>query len=364
MTFAVSKTRLLKSALAGCAMACVMTLPAQALDTVKIGWPAAFASNMAHLTFGKEIGVFKDENLDWEVVSMQGTFPVVQQILSGGFDTGYVGVETVVQSAQPNAVATPLRFVYNYTRQSIWEMVVLEDSPIKDLAELKGKTIGIAGPTFGNVPGTKAAMEISGVKPNEYTFLSTGAGAPAFRALTTKQADALNLWDTMHATMEAMGTKVRRLSYPEGIDKLSSHGFAFTEDSIKNRPEFIARFGRAIAKSIIACDANLEECIRSFWRAFPAQKPQGTDEAAMKQEKIILGARLKKLLYFPEGAPKVMGSFSDQEWKSIINSLKLGGVITKTDIPMDQLYTSKFFEDFNKFDAAEIRKRAEAATKK
>ena len=26
---------------------------------LKIGWPAGFASNMAHLTFGKELGLFK-----------------------------------------------------------------------------------------------------------------------------------------------------------------------------------------------------------------------------------------------------------------------------------------------------------------
>lgn len=336
---------------------------AQSPDVVKIGWPAGFASNMAHLTFGKELGLFKDDNLDYEVVSMQGTYPVIQQILSGGFDTGYVGVETVVNALQPGATPIPLRFVFNYTRQSIWEIVVPENSPIKGLADLKGKTIGIAGPTFGNVPVTKAALGVVGIQPSQYSLFTVGTGGPAFRAMTTGQVDALNLWDTMHATLEASGFKLREVNFPSEFDGNPSHGFAVTDDLIKNKPEFVARFGRAIAKSIVACDANLEECIRSFWRAYPAQKPQGLESEAMAKELKILSARMKKLLYFGPGEKPLLGSFTDAEWQGVIKSLKLGGVITVTDLPMDKLYTNRFVADFNKFDRADVIKRAKAATK-
>jgi NitT/TauT family transport system substrate-binding protein len=334
---------------------------AKELDVVKIGWPAGFASNMAHLTFGKELGLFKEEGLDYEVVSMQGTFPVVQQILSGGFDTGYVGVETVVNALQPGANHIPLRFVFNYTRQSIWEIVVPEDSPIKTLTDLKGKTIGIAGPTFGNVPVTKAALGSVGLKPDQYTLFTVGTGGPAFRALKTGQVDALNLWDTMHATLRASGFKLREINFPAEFDGNPSHGFAVTENLIKTKPEFIARFGRAIAKSIVACDANIKECIRSFWRSYPAQKPQGPENEAMAKEEAILSARLKKLLYFKPGEQPLLGGFTDDQWKSIIQSLKLGGMITVSDLPMDKLYTNRFVADFNKFDRADVIKRAKAA---
>jgi NitT/TauT family transport system substrate-binding protein len=339
------------------------TANAQALDVVKIGWPAGFASNMAHLTFGKELGLFRDDKLDYEVVSMQGTYPVIQQILSGGFDTGYVGVETVVNALQPGATPIPLSFVFNYTRKSIWEIVVPENSPIKTLADLKDKTIGIAGPTFGNVPVTKAALGVVGVQPNQFSLLTVGAGGPAFRAMTTGQVDALNLWDTMHATLDATGYKLREISFPPEFQDNPSHGFAVTDNLMKTRPEFIARFGRAIAKSIVACDANLEECIRSFWRAYPAQKPQGAENEAMAREMPILAARMKKLLYFGAGEQPLLGSFTDAEWKGVITSLKLGGIISVTDLPMDRLYTNRFVADFNKFDRADVIRRAKAATK-
>lgn len=334
---------------------------AQKLEMLKIGWPAGFASNMAHLTFAKELGLFKDEGLDYEVVSMQGTFPVIQQILSGGFHTGYVGVETVVNALQPGTTPIPLKFVFNYTRQSIWEIVVPEKSPIKSLTDLKGKTIGIAGPTFGNVPVTKAALGSVGVQPDQFTFFTVGTGGPAFRALTTGEVDALNLWDTMHATLEATGYSLRELQFPQEFQGNPSHGFAVTETLIKERPEFVAHFGRAIAKSIVACNANLEECIRSFWRAYPAQKPKTPENEAMAKELKILSARMKKLMYFGSGEKPLLGSFTDQQWQGIIKSLKMGGVISVTDLPMEKLYTNQFVEAFNKFDREDVIRRAKAA---
>lgn len=357
------KSSLLKLAVGVASSLLGAAATAQPLEVVKMGWPAGFASNMAHLTFGKELGLFKEENLDYEVVSMQGTYPVIQQILSGGFHTGYVGVETVVNALQPGATPIPLQFVFNYTRQSIWEIVVPESSPIKSLADLKDKTIGIAGPTFGNVPVTKAALGVVGVQPNQFSLFTVGTGGPAFRAMTTGQVDALNLWDTMHATLEATGFKLREIGFPTEFQGNPSHGFAVTDDLIKTRPEFVARFGRAIAKSIVACDANLEECIRSFWRAYPAQKSQGPENEVMAKELKILSARMKKLLYFGPGEKPLLGSFTDAEWQGVIKSLKLGGVITVTDLPMDKLYTNRFVADFNKFDRTDIVKRAKAATK-
>ena len=59
----------------------------------------------------------------------------------------------------------------------------------------------------------------------------------------------------------------------------------------------------------------------------------------------------------------LLGSFTDAEWQGVIKSLKLGGVITVTDLPMDKLYTNRFVADFNKFDRADVIKRAKAATK-
>lgn len=345
---------------------CVAALPisvahAQAVDKVTFGWPAANAITLAHVQFGMDLGFFKDEKIDVEVVPMKGSFPIIQQILSGNLTTGYVGVDSVVLARQPGKEPLPMRFFYNYLRSSIWEIVVLADSPIKTINDLKGKSLGVAGMQYGNIPVAKALIGKAGLKPDDVTFQTVGTDAPAYRALTTRQIDALNLWDTLHATLEAEGTALRRLPFPPEVTETSSHGLPVSEITLKTKADMLTRFGRAWAKSTIACNANPAACVRSFWRAYPAQKPStGTEEQKMAREQKILIARLQKLTAFRANEKKLYGSYSDTDWQNIINTQKLGGTITKTDIPYNELYTNELVPGMNKFDVDAVVRAAKA----
>jgi NitT/TauT family transport system substrate-binding protein len=334
---------------------------AQGVEKVTFGWPAAYASTLAHAQFGVDLGFFKDEKLELEIVPLQGSFPVIQQILAGQLTTGYVGLEAPIISRQPGKTELPLKFFYNYLRSSIWEIVVLPDSPIKNFTDIKGKSVGVAGMSFGNIPVTKAWLGMSGMKESDITFQTVGMGAAAFRALTTRQVDALNLWDSMHATLEASGTPLRRVPPPAGVEDGSSHGFPVLESTLKNKSDLLARFGRAWSKSIVACDANPEACIKSFWKAYPAQKPStGTEQEKMQRELKVVTARLDKLTSFRPAENRQFGSFSEVDWTGLIKAQHMGGAITKTDIPLNELYTNELVPAMNKFDPEAVTKAAKA----
>lgn len=358
-------TRSLCAAAAVALSACVASAgaaSAQTLEKIAIGWPANFSSNMGHLTFANELGFYKQEGLDVTIISLPGASAVMQQILGGGIISGYAGVEAAPMALQPGANAIPVRFVYNYMRKSIWEMAVPEASPIKSFADLKGKTIGTFNASSGNVIVTKAALGVSGVKIEDVKLLPVGFGAPALIAMKSNQVDALNLIDTSHATFEASGFPLRRIAFPPQFEDNPSHGYPVSEDALKNKRQVVIGLFRAISKGIIACDANLESCIRSYWRAHPALKPTDVSEAeAMKRDVAIGRARLKKLLYFRTGEPKQMGAYSDADWKGVIEALAVGGAITKTDLPMDKLYTNELVKDYNDFDVAKVVEAAKAA---
>jgi NitT/TauT family transport system substrate-binding protein len=335
---------------------------AQNLEKVTLGWPANFSANFGHFTFGMALGFFKEEGIDLHVVALPGSNAVVQQVLSGNILSGYIGVETVPLALQPGATKVPLIFVYNYMRKSIWEMAVPANSPIKTFADLKGKTIGTFNASSGNVIVTKAALGVSGVKESEVKFLPVGFGAPALIAIRSGQIDASNLLDTVHATFEANNFPVRRLEFPPQFEDNPSHGYPVSLDDLKNKRGTIVKVFRALSKSIIACEANLDACIRSFWTAHPALKPTtGTEEENMKRELTIQSARMKKLLYFRAGQEKQMGAYSDEDWKGVIEALSVGGAITKTDLPMNQLYTNELVKEINAFDVDKVVKIARAA---
>jgi NitT/TauT family transport system substrate-binding protein len=338
------------------------TASAQTLERIAIGWPANFSSNMGHLTFANDLGYYRDEGLDVTIISLPGASAVMQQILGGGIISGYAGVESAPMALQPGATAIPIRFVYNYMRQSIWEMAVPEASPIKTFADLKGKTIGTFNASSGNIIVTKAALGVSGIKLDDVKLLPVGFGAPALIAIKSNQVDALNLIDTSHASFEASGFALRRIAFPPQFEGNPSHGYPVTEDVLTTKRKTVIGLFRAISKGIIACDANIESCIRSFWKAHPALKPTDVSEdEAMKRDVLIGRARLKKLLHFRPGQVRLMGAYSDEDWKGVIDALAVGGAITKTDLPMDRLYTNELAKDFNDFDIAKVVEAARAA---
>ena len=68
----ISLTLMRRSAIAA---ACAAAMPwsaahAQGVDKVTFGWPAANAIALAHVQFGKDLGFFKAERVDVEVVPM------------------------------------------------------------------------------------------------------------------------------------------------------------------------------------------------------------------------------------------------------------------------------------------------------
>src|SRR5690606_24686493 len=198
---------------------------------------------------------------------------------------------TVVVGLQPDTPHLPLRFIYNNTREGIWELAGPAKSDVRSIADLKGKTVGIGGPAFGNVPVLKAAIAASGLKISDVNLQPVGVGSPAFRAMTSGQIDALNLWDTMHAALERAGFPLRRLEFPEEFVGNPSHGLIATEAKIANEPELIGRFGRAWSKGEVACAANIDGCLIAFWRQYPQLKPANkTLEEAIAYERPLLAA--------------------------------------------------------------------------
>jgi NitT/TauT family transport system substrate-binding protein len=335
---------------------------AQAAQKFRLGWPSPLSVSMAHISFGTELGFFKQQGLEVEVISStQGSFLVMQQLLAGNLDGIYVALESPIIGEQAHKTKFALKFPYNYIRRSLWEIVVLDDSPIRTLTDLRGKTIGVGGASWGNVPITKALLASSGIKSEDFSFLGVGVGGPAFRALTTKQVDALNLYETMHATLEANGVKLRRLPLPAEYTDHSSQGFAFREDQITNGPDLVVRFGRAMAESTVACNANVEGCVKSFWKENPALKPiEGSEEEKLRRDSYVVSVRMERLLWFRNGEPHQIGRFSDEDFRLVIQELQRGEVIQKTDIAPNRFYTNDFIEKINDFDKPAVIAAAKA----
>lgn len=348
------------SALLASACAAAFAPAAEAKDKFVFAWPSAINSGVSNVTFGRALGFFDEENLDVEVIVLTGSGVIIPQLLAGTIHTAYASLEPLPISRQPGKPNFPLRFVYNYLPRTIWELAVLDESSIKTMGDLGGKTIGFVSLTSGNIAMTQAMAQASGVNWDTVQKIAVGSGVPAFEALRRKNVDAINLWDTMHVALEMSGTKIRRVPFPAGYETLSSHGFPVTEELLKTKPDLLARFGRAMSKAAVACGANLEGCITSFWREYPSLKPtSGSDADNLKKEVTIMQPRIANLLAGRNDTN--MGAFTDKEWELVIGALKQGKLIEQdAKIPVNTLFTNQLVPEYNRFSRSDVIAKAKA----
>src|SRR5690606_23418836 len=124
----------------------------------------------------------------------------------------------------------PVKFFYNVTRKYNWEIIVPADSDIKTIADLEGKTIGVGGLSWGNVPVTRAILQEAGIDPaTDVEIVPVGQGPSAVDAFRSGTIDALNQFDVVHSQIEADGFPIRRLDLPEKYLQLSGNSFAANE---------------------------------------------------------------------------------------------------------------------------------------
>jgi NitT/TauT family transport system substrate-binding protein len=334
-----------------------------ALEKVRFGTGSRISLTSAPLTMAMGMGFFKQEGFEVEVFPFKGGSGVlVPQIANKSVDLGYPTMDLIIIARQPGRDYLPLKFFYNVTRASIYEVVVLESSPYKKLSDLKGTTVGVGALTWGSIPIAKAFFKEEGIEVGkDVQFIAVGMRAAAYQALTSGKIAALYLFDVPHADLEFRGTKIRRLPLKEKYTILASNGLMAHEDTIKNRGDLLARFGRAYAKGTVACEANPPAAVKMLWKYYPERKPtQGTEEEKIAHGVTLLSTRLKRLLAFPAGAPRNFGGFPAQMWKAYVDALYAGGQISTRDIPIDTLYTNEFVREFNKFDTDAVVRAAKA----
>lgn len=346
-----------------CSILLIVSAPLEAQEKIRFGTGSAISLTSAPLTMAMGMGFFKEEGLDVEVQPFRGgTGVLIPQIVNRSITIGFPTLDVLIQARQPGRDHLPLKFFYNMTRTSIYEVVVLETSLVRRLSDLKGQKVGVGALSWGNIPITKAMFKEDGLEVGkDVELIAVGQGAGAYHALTSGQIAALNLFDVPHADLESLGTKIRRLPLKEKFVNLGSNSLLAHEETIKTQSKTLAAFGRATAKGTVACDANVAACVRTFWQFYPELKPtQGSEEEKVAKSVQVLRSRLEKMLAFAPGAPPNLGEFPAQMWKEYVDVLYSTGQISTPQIPIETLYTNDLVAEFNKFDRVAIIRAAKS----
>lgn len=160
--------------------------PARAADTVTIGTVGSASSNIWPVFIGQKKGFFAAENISLDVVYVQSSANLVQQLAAGSLDitmsTGLVDpIRAILQKAPVAIVRLELQAP---------PYALIAKPSIKSMKDLKGKVISLGGPKDITRIYVERMLEPNGVKPGEFDMVFAGATAARASALQAGAVDA------------------------------------------------------------------------------------------------------------------------------------------------------------------------------
>ncbi|HEY2987800.1 MAG TPA: ABC transporter substrate-binding protein [Candidatus Binatia bacterium] len=189
--------------------------------TVGVIYEALSATN-APLWLAQDLSLYDKYGLDVKVIHARGAIPV-QAVVGGSVEFGaFSGSSTIAA----NLAGSDLVFIAakpNFSVISVWTR---KDSPLKNLAELKGKTLGVTRAGSATHAIARLALRNAGVGDKEVKFLHHGGLPEIFASLDQ------GLVDVAFASAPRPG-------FREMID-LSTAKIPFLQGAIEVRREFLS----------------------------------------------------------------------------------------------------------------------------
>jgi NitT/TauT family transport system substrate-binding protein len=223
---------------------------AQAGDNVRVGLAAVYPAYSIPYA-ASELGFYKEKNLDVEITQFRGG-PATQEALA----SGAIDISTIAPGAAALAIAKGVQekivaLSVPPTPQG-WYILVPVASPIKSMAELNGKTVGVTQKGSLTDFWVQRAATKAGI-----TVQTVPLGAPAVMpALKANQVDAAILWPVFSYKGLTDGDFRSVDDLGATFEPSVSEGWAATNEIIEKRPDVLRRWLEANAKTIVYMNSH------------------------------------------------------------------------------------------------------------
>ena len=200
---------------------------------------------------------FKPLGIEIKWIDFQFGPPLLEAINVGGVDFGYVGDSPPIFA---QAGGAKIRYVAAVKSEGNTQAIIVpQDSPIKTLADLKGKRIAFGkGSSAHNL--LVAALEKAGLTWSDITPAPL-VPADATAAFVKGSVDAWSIWDPYLALAE-LKEKARAIAFDKDVHKPNAFYIA-ASDFVEKYPSVIARLNAAFASEGQWADTHHEEVAKA-----------------------------------------------------------------------------------------------------
>jgi NitT/TauT family transport system substrate-binding protein len=327
-------------------------MPAQGLEKVRLLIPVRVIDEaFSPFVVAVAKGYFAQEGYDVSLLPVGGSNEAAIQVSAGNAEIGAASPGEALVGIQSGQLS--IKYFYDLYYANIWSVAVPPDSPIRTMADLKGRKIGVqsmgsAGVTFGRAFATSAGLN----PQTDVSFLPIGMGAQAVTSIDRKMVDAAVYWDAALAKMQLSGLKVRIVPAPEDLKTLPDVGLLARPDLIEKNPRMIAGVARAVAKGYDYSMANPEAAVLLTWKFNPAAKSRNPDPAAALHEGVIVNQGRLAIWNSPKTGDK-HGTFIASDWERLFQFL-VDQKVMPAKPPVDRVLTNVFIDQINTYDRLRV----------
>ena len=175
---------LLAAAIAACALGSISAAHAQ--QTIRVGWtiPAEESKYWMMRRPAEFPNLGKTYNVEW--TQFQGTAPMTQALAAGALDCATQAPLSLANGVVGGNLKAYIVAQHVYEKPGGFSVywAVMDDSPIKKIADLKGKTVGISVLGGGTYGPFAMLLKKNGVDPKkDIKLVETGFRSPKTRCV-------------------------------------------------------------------------------------------------------------------------------------------------------------------------------------
>jgi NitT/TauT family transport system substrate-binding protein len=234
--------------------------PALALEQVRLGKavPNSFAFGAAEV--GIEAKIFEAEGIAVEVTSFRGDAQLQQALAAGGVDVG-LGSGPGLGFRAKGAPAIGVAAMYGPPANLA--LVLPVDTPIRTIADLKGKRIGVT--TAGSLTDwlVRELSRQQGWGSDGMQILALGQMQARLAAIQRGELDGMVIEAATGYELEEAGKARNFLLFGDIAKDFYTHVIFASDDLIGKRPDLLGRFLRGWFKTIAFMRANKDFAVAS-----------------------------------------------------------------------------------------------------
>lgn len=323
----------------------------EGIATVRVGLPSTSrgAGVAAHTSLPQALGYWQGEGIKVEFVALKGSAKAAQAMEAGRVDFAIAAPSFVISAVSQGA---DLVAYFNEITRNFFIPHVLQGSDITSAKDLQGKRIGVQSLESTAVPFTQGLMKEEGVNPSSAQFIKVPTGPQALTMLQRGRVDALAFWDQIYAKLEGGSNLDLRPVAPQWFEQLGFQQVIFTTRAkLKEEPGKAVALARGIAKALAFADKYPRRAVKLHWGVYPESKAAGvTSEQALDRGVRVLEARTQHT----QPVDGTWGKAKPKNIKTLMQFLREIGIISEAP-PVDKIWTGRYLDEINGFEAAKLQ---------